>query len=134
MSLIARPLSKFVQNFEFAHWLHNRKAPRLLSGAFVRQLTERIGADALRFLCYQSLSKKQMLHKTRARNARPYGHGGVMRSSFFLQHCRGAHRAPVIGICAKFRICSFTDATMTYGTVAGSPLGSPSGRAVTEGD
>ena len=49
-----------------------------------------------------------MLHKTRARNARPYGHGGVMRSYFFLQHCRGAHRAPVIGICAKFRICSFT--------------------------
>ena len=33
-----------------------------------------------------------MLHKTRARNARPYGHGGVMRSYFFLQHCRGAHR------------------------------------------
>ena len=60
------------------------------------------------FLCYQSLSKKQMLHKTRARIARPYGHGGVMRSSFFLQHCRGAHRAPVIGIFAKFRICSFT--------------------------
>ena len=24
-----------------------------------------------------------MLHKARARNARPYGHGGVMRSSFF---------------------------------------------------
>ena len=49
-----------------------------------------------------------MLHKARARNARPYGHGGVMRSSFFPQHCRGAHRAPVIGICAKYRICSFT--------------------------
>ncbi len=31
----------------------------------------------------QSLSKKQMLHKTRARNARPYGYGGIMRSSFF---------------------------------------------------
>lgn len=26
----------------------------------------------------------------------------------FPQHCRGAHRAPVIGIFAKFRICSFT--------------------------
>ena len=24
-----------------------------------------------------------MLHKTRARNARPYGYGGIMRSSFF---------------------------------------------------
>ena len=24
-----------------------------------------------------------MLHKAQARNARPYGHGGVMRSSFF---------------------------------------------------
>ena len=24
-----------------------------------------------------------MSHKARARNARPYGHGGVMRSSFF---------------------------------------------------
>ena len=24
-----------------------------------------------------------MLYKTRARNARPYGHGGIMRSSFF---------------------------------------------------
>ena len=24
-----------------------------------------------------------MLHKARARNARPYGHGGVMRSYFF---------------------------------------------------
>ena len=50
-----------------------------------------------------------MSHKARARNARPYGHGGVMRSSFFPQHCRGAHRAPVIGICAKFRICTFTE-------------------------
>ena len=49
-----------------------------------------------------------MSHKARARNARPYGHDSVMRSSFFPQHCRGAHRAPVIGICAKFRICSFT--------------------------
>ena len=55
----------------------------------------------------QSPSKKRMLHKARARNARPYGYGGVMHSYFFLQHCRGAHRAPVIGICAKFRICSF---------------------------
>ena len=51
----------------------------------------------------QSSSKKRMLHK-----ARPYGHSGVMCSYFFPQHCRGAHRAPVIGICAKFRICSFT--------------------------
>ncbi len=24
-----------------------------------------------------------MLHKTRARNARPYGYGDIMRSSFF---------------------------------------------------
>ncbi len=24
-----------------------------------------------------------MLHKMRARNARPYGYGGIMRSSFF---------------------------------------------------
>ena len=29
------------------------------------------------------MSKKRMLHKTRARNARPYGYGGIMRSSFF---------------------------------------------------
>ena len=59
----------------------------------------------------QFFTAKQILHKTRARNARPYGHGGVMRSYFFPQHCRGAHRAPVIGICAKFRICSFTGVT-----------------------
>ena len=44
-----------------------------------------------------------MLHKTRARNARPYGHGGVMRSYFLPQHCRGAPRAPVIGIVQNFR-------------------------------
>ena len=50
----------------------------------------------------QSLNKKRMLHKTRARNARPYGYAVA-----FSQHCRGAHRAPVIGICAKFRIYSF---------------------------
>ena len=31
----------------------------------------------------QSSSKKRMLHKARARNARPYGHSGIMRSSFF---------------------------------------------------
>ena len=29
----------------------------------------------------------------------PLRHDGVMRSYFFPQHCRGAHRAPVIGIC-----------------------------------
>ena len=38
---------------------------------------------------FQSLSKKRMLHKTRARNARPYGYAVT-----FLQRCRGAHRAP----------------------------------------
>ena len=43
-----------------------------------------------------------MLHKARARNARTYGHGGVMRSYFFPQYCRGAHRAPVIAICENF--------------------------------
>ena len=58
MSLIARPLSKFMQNFGFAHWLHNRKTPRLLSGAFVRQLTERIGADALRFFMLPIIEQK----------------------------------------------------------------------------
>ena len=82
-----------------------------MGGAFVRQLTERIGADALRFFMLPIIEQKA----NAAQNA-------------------GAHRAPVIGICAKFRICSFTDAAMTYGAVAGSPLGSPSGRAVTEGD
>ncbi len=55
------------------------------------------------FSSLQSLSEKRILHKPRARNARPYGYAVA-----FLQHCRGAHRAPVIGICAKFRICSFT--------------------------
>ena len=57
MSLIARPLSKFVQNLGFAHWLH-KKIPRLLSGAFVRQLTERIGADALRFFMLPIIEQK----------------------------------------------------------------------------
>ena len=52
----------------------------------------------------QFFTAKQILHKARARNARPYGYAVA-----FLQRCRGAHRAPVIGICAKFRICSFTD-------------------------
>ena len=48
-----------------------------------------------------------MMHEKRARNARPYGYAVA-----FLQHCRGAHRAPVIGICAKFRIFSFTGENM----------------------
>ena len=76
MSLIARPLSKFMQNFGFAHWLHNRKAP-------------------------------------------PPFERGVRKTA------NGAYRCG----CAPFLY-----AIMTYGTVAGSPLGSPSGRAVTEGD
>ena len=33
-----------------------------------------------------------MLHKTRARNARPYGYSDTMCACFFPQHCRGAHR------------------------------------------
>ena len=67
-----------------------------------------------------------MLHKTRARNARPYGHGGVMRSYFFLLHCRGAHRAPVIGICAKFRICSFPVKKIIYSFIRGKGYSPPS--------
>ena len=74
----------------------------------------------------QSSSKKRMLHKARARNARPYGHGGVMHSCFFLQHCRGAHRAPVIGICAKFRICSFTVKKFSYSFICGKGYSPPS--------
>ena len=45
-----------------------------------------------------------MLHKTRARNARPYGYGGTIGSYFFPQHCRGAHRAPVI-----WNLCKISD-------------------------
>ena len=39
------------------------------------------------------MSKKRMLHKTRARNARPYGYGGIMRSSFFFRNIVGARIA-----------------------------------------
>ena len=45
-----------------------------------------------------------MLHKTRARNARPYGYGGTISRYFFPQHCRGAHRAPVI-----WNLCKISD-------------------------
>ena len=31
----------------------------------------------------ESLSKKQILNKTQARNARPYGNSGAMRGCFF---------------------------------------------------
>ena len=49
-----------------------------------------------------------MLHKTRARNARPYGYDGTI-SSYFFRNIVGARIArPLFGICAKFRICSFT--------------------------
>ena len=34
-----------------------------------------------------------MLHKARARNARPYGHGGVIRSYFFFRNIVGARIA-----------------------------------------
>ncbi len=37
----------------------------------------------------QFFTAKQILHKARARNARPYGYAVA-----FLQRCRGAHRAP----------------------------------------
>ena len=40
-----------------------------------------------------------MLHKTRART-RPYGHGGVMRSSFFFCNIAGARIArPLMNLC-----------------------------------
>ncbi len=53
-----------------------------------------------------------MLHKTRARNARPYGYGGIMRSSFF-RNIVGAHRAPLLNLC-KISICSFTVKKFIY--------------------
>ena len=49
-----------------------------------------------------------MMHEKRARNARPYGYGATIAATFFPQRCRGAHRAPVMEICVKFRIFSFT--------------------------
>ena len=62
----------------------------------------------------QSLSKKQVPHKTRARHARPYN---VAKSSRALYRCprRGAHGAPVIGICTKFRICSPSEKEIKMG-------------------
>ena len=59
-----------------------------------------------------------MLHKARARNARPYGHGGVMHSYFF-RNIVGARIARPLSefaeIYAKFRICSFTVPTPKWG-------------------
>ena len=55
------------------------------------------------FLLLQSLSKKRMLHKARARNARPYGHGGVMRSYFFFRNIVGARIArPLLEFVQNF--------------------------------
>ena len=53
-----------------------------------------------------------MMHEKRARNARPYGYGATIAATFFPQRCRGAHRAPVMEICVKFRIFSFTGENM----------------------
>ena len=70
-----------------------------------------------------SFSSAQIPHAKRGRNfrhkKRPGFHRGVRKT------VNGTYRCGY----APFRY-----AIMTYGTVAGSPLGSPSGRAVTEGD
>ena len=49
-----------------------------------------------------------MLHKTRARNARPYGYDGTISSYFFRNIVGACIARPLFGICAKFRICPFT--------------------------
>ena len=49
-----------------------------------------------------------MLHKTRARDARPYGYDGTISSYFFRNIVGACIARPLFGICAKFRICPFT--------------------------
>ena len=44
-----------------------------------------------------------MLHKTRARNARPYGHGGVMRSYFFCYIVGARIARPLLEFVQNFR-------------------------------
>ena len=44
-----------------------------------------------------------MLHKTRARNARPYGYGGIMRNYFFFRNIVGARIArPLLEFVQNF--------------------------------
>ena len=113
------PISKMLRHLFLEMFSLSLRAPALSANERIDEFLD--FAIQAKFAYVQLLSKKRMLHKTRARNARPYGYGGIMRNYFFPQHCRGAHRAPVIGICAKFRICSFTVCQQAKESPAGTP-------------
>ena len=64
-----------------------------------------------------------MLHKTRARNARPYGYGGIMRSSFFRNIVGARIARPLLEFVQNFgfaHLLSRNSAILSFAERAGA--------------
>ena len=55
----------------------------------------------------ESLSKKQILHKMQARNARPYGNSGAMRGCFFRNVVGARNARPLYEFVQKIGFAYF---------------------------